>query len=144
MGSVMLHGVQQTCVTSFNGYIGAVMPRKGDYKASLITTSSGNTVQDYANKHNIKEITIDTSLWSSGTVALDGSNYYVATVTGLTVYDQNCNVSLGASGTVPTTAEELAYNCIKYAITDTAKGSITLYATSVPTSSFIIRVKGVA
>lgn len=46
MGNVLIHGLSQKVVTSFNGYYGSVSPKKGDYTASLVTTSDDSTVQD--------------------------------------------------------------------------------------------------
>lgn len=91
---------------------------------------------------NVKTITISTSGWSSSTTTVNDSAYYTYKVTGLTIADENPDISIGVSGTLPTAAEQTAYECIKYAV---ASGStLTLYADSKPTSAFVINVRGVA
>lgn len=45
MGNVLIHGISQQVVTTFNGYYGDVKSKSGDYTASMITTDDDSTVQ---------------------------------------------------------------------------------------------------
>lgn len=45
MGNVLIHGITQRVVTSFNGYYGNIKSKSGDYTASMVTTDDESTVQ---------------------------------------------------------------------------------------------------
>lgn len=45
MGNVLIHGITQQVVTSFNGYYGNIKSKSGDYTASMVTTDDESTVQ---------------------------------------------------------------------------------------------------
>lgn len=45
MGNVLIHGINEQMVRTFNGTWGNVTPQKGDYTASLVTMASGDTVE---------------------------------------------------------------------------------------------------
>lgn len=156
-----------TGVSSWNGRTGAVKPQSGDYTAAMVgalssadvdnalSASSANPVQNKVvnaavseitknvnSLSSIKKVTVSTSGWASSTTTVNGSAYYTYEVTGLTVYDQNPDISIGASGTLPTSAEQAAYECLKYGIVSGT--TLTLYADAKPTSAFVINVRGVA
>ena len=91
-----------------------------------------------------KTITIAASAWSSATTVVAGNPYYTATVTGLTIYTDNPQISIAPSGTVPTTAEEANFSAIAYAVANVANGSITFYAYSKPAVAIAVLAKGVS
>lgn len=118
-------------VSSWNGRAGAVTPQKGDYTADMVG-------------FGVKSITVSPTGWSTSATTINGTAYYTYAVTGLTIDDDHPEVSIGVSGTatLPTADEQTAFECIKYGV---ASGStLTLYAESVPETSFVINVRGVS
>ena len=91
-----------------------------------------------------KTISIATSAWSNSTSTVNGNAYYVATVTGLTIYEENPQISISPAGTVPTTAEENAFSALAYAVANTTNGSITFYAYTKPSTAISVLAKGVS
>ena len=85
--------------------------------------------------------TIPITDWVSTTI--DGMAYYTYVISLTSVNTDVPDVMIGAADTLPTSAEQDAYNCIKYAIVDASALTLKLYAKSVPTANFYIRVKGV-
>lgn len=90
-----------------------------------------------------KSITIPTTGWS-GATTVDGSTYYTYTTTLTAVSDPHPSVLLGATGTLPTDAQKEAFGLVKYITVNTSNKELKLYAEAVPTTSFVIIVKGVA
>lgn len=93
---------------------------------------------------NAKSISIGASSWSNSTTTVNGRAYYIATVTGLTIYVENPEISIKPAGTVPTTTEEERFAAIAYAVANVSGGSITFYAYTKPTSTISVLAKGVA
>jgi len=91
-----------------------------------------------------KTITIGSTAWSSTTQTVNGRAYYVATISSLTIYVDNPEISIAPAGTVPTTAEEERFAALAYAVANVSGGSITFYAYTKPTSSISVLAKGVA
>lgn len=91
-----------------------------------------------------KTISIGASAWSSSTTTVNGRAYYIATITGLTIYVENPEISIAPAGTVPTTTEEERFAAIAYAVANVSNGSITFYAFTKPTASISVLAKGVA
>lgn len=160
-------------VVTFNGRNGAVVPQSGDYSASLISRGTSDVGTDLTkietdlssevsraksaeanlsseqtslfNKHSIAKITISTSgTWTSATV--NGESVYTYSIPLTAVYADIPTISLAASGSnaLPTAAEQTAYALVQFATVDASAKKLKLYATSVPTSDFVINVEGVA
>lgn len=91
-----------------------------------------------------KVITIATSAWSNSTSTVNGGDYYTATVSDLTIYEENPQISISPAGTVPTIAEESAFSALAYAVADVENGTITFYAYSKPSSALNVLAKGVS
>lgn len=111
-------------------------------KDQLDTDAAGH-LQNEVDTINAKiqkqvEVTIQTSSWSSTTTTVNGTAYhtYQVQLTGLFV--DSPTIGIGAIGTLPTEAEQEAYNSWAYATVDTETLVITLYAESVPTDNFNI------
>ena len=60
------------------------------------------------------------------------------------VYKPIPSVCIGSSSVLPTADEQTAYNCIKYSTVDADTLTLKLYAESVPTSAFYVKVIGAA
>lgn len=91
-----------------------------------------------------KTITIPASAWSANPSTVSGNSYYIATISNLTIYTENPQISIAPSGTVPTTAEEANFSAIAYAVANVANGSITFYAYSKPAAAIAVLAKGVS
>ena len=91
-----------------------------------------------------KTIAIGASVWSSTPSTVDGNSYYIATITGLTIFVENPEISIAPTGTVPTTTEENRFSALAYAVANVSAGSITYYAYTKPTSTIRVLAKGVA
>lgn len=89
-------------------------------------------------------ISIAASAWSSSATTVNGNSYFTTTVTGLTIYEDNPQIAISPTGTVPTTAEENAFALLAYAVADVASGSITFYAYTKPSTTITLMAKGVA
>ena len=93
--------------------------------------------------YTISTIEVPSSGWSSTTTTVDGSAYYTQTIKVESVEIVHPNVSLGASGTLPTTAEKTAYGCLDYVTVDILDNTITFYAIVKPSSNFVVIVEGI-
>lgn len=84
------------------------------------------------------EVTVLANSWSSTTTTVNNIAYYTYQIqlTGLFVVSPT--IGIGAIGTLPTEAEQEAYNSWAYATVDTEDLVVTLYAEEVPTSNFNI------
>ena len=112
--------------------------------ASAAAKSATQAAND-ANYHDVAIITVNHSgAWTSTTV--NGSAMYAYSVGLSAVYADVPTVSLAASGAnaLPTAAEQTAYALVQFATVDASAKKLKLYATSVPTSDFVINVEGVA
>ena len=112
--------------------------------ASAAAKSAAQAAND-ANYHDVAIITVNHSgAWTSTTV--NGSTMYAYSAGLSAVYADVPTVSLAASGSnvLPTAAEQTAYALVQFATVDASAKKLKLYATSVPTSDFVINVEGVA
>ena len=91
-----------------------------------------------------KTISIGSSAWSNSTQTVNGRAYYVATISSLTIYVENPEISIAPAGTVPTTTEEERFAALAYAVANVSGGSITFYAYTKPTATISVLAKGVA
>lgn len=87
---------------------------------------------------------VDLTNWSTDTTSQSGVTLYKKAVSVTNVYVDCPTVDIGANGsTLPTSAEQTAYNLLQYATVDDAVPCIYLYASAIPTTAFYIKVKGV-
>ena len=91
-----------------------------------------------------KTIAIAASAWSNSTTTVNGNAYYTATISDLTIYEENPQISIAPAGTVPTTAEENNFSVLAYAVANVASGTITFYAYTKPTAAISVLAKGVS
>ena len=103
------------------------------------------TLTTVNNKHKVSTFEVTTSSWSQDTTSQSGSTLYKKSVTLSHVYVENPSVEIGAaSGSVlPTTAQQTAYDLLKYVTCDSTVPCLYLYATDIPTDTFYINVEGV-
>lgn len=89
-------------------------------------------------------LAVDLTNWSTDTTSQSGVTLYKKAVSVTNVYVDSPSVDIGASGVLPTSAEQESYDLIQYATVDDAVPCIYLYASAVPTTAFYISVKGVS
>lgn len=109
---------------------------------AFATKASGVVQANLDNRHLTTKFAITTASWSTDATTVNSIAYYTYTITLTAVYDAYPEVFIGYD-TPPTADEQDAYNCIKYASVDAETLKLTLYAESVPTADFNIRVRGV-
>ena len=103
-----------------------------------ITTVNTNQT----NKHKVTSKSVATTGWTSDTTSQSGNTLYKKTIALSHVYvDAGAvEVSIGASGVLPSVAEQESFDLLQYT---TINGTtLTLYASAVPTTAFYINVEG--
>lgn len=85
-------------------------------------------------------VTILSSGWSNTTTQINGVDYYTYTVQLTDVFVDSPAIGIGAAGTLPTEAEQEAYDTWEYATVDDVTKVLTLYSEEVPTDNFVIIV----
>ena len=90
---------------------------------------------------------VDTINWITDTTSQSGVTLYKKQVPLSNVYNQCPDVSIGVSSNslspLPSTAQQEAFNLVKYVTIDDVVPCIYLYAKSTPETTFYITVKGV-
>lgn len=87
---------------------------------------------------------VDLQNWTSDTTSQSGTTLYKKAITLTNVYVDCPTIDIGcASGsTLPTVAEQNAYNLLQYVTVDDAVPCLYLYASAIPTTAFYITVRG--
>ena len=116
-----------------------------EYTASAVAVTSITATysKSGAGSERSSEFTIYTSSWSGTKTVVDGGDYYTYTINLTKVYTDHPTIGIGAAGTLPTEAEQTAYDIWQYATVDKANLQLKLYSTEVPSSNFKIIAKGV-
>lgn len=91
----------------------------------------------------VTQFGVAVATWSTATTTIDGTAYYTYVIPLTAVNTDVPDVMIGAADTLPTADEQDAFNCIKYAVVDDVAKTLTLYAESLPTSLFYVKVRGV-
>lgn len=81
--------------------------------------------------------------WTQDTTSQSGVTLYKKQIALTNVYKDVPDVSIGASTGLPSTAEQTAYDLLKYVTVDSAVPCLYLYASEIPTTAFYINVEGV-
>lgn len=82
-------------------------------------------------------VTIATSDWSSTTSTVNGRAFYTAKKTLNSVSSDYPTIICGTVDTLPSNAEQTAFDCINYAAADTSTKTVTFYAIQKPTSAVV-------
>ena len=87
-----------------------------------------------------KQFEVTTSGWTADTTSQSGTTLYKKALLTEYTIENVLSVNIGASDTtLPTTAQQTAYDLVQYATLD-GNGIIYLYASAIPTDSFFIKV----
>lgn len=118
------------------------------YDTSLSSLATGdllvynNTNLKWENKPVLKVTSkqVATTGWTSDTTSQSGTTLYKKTISLSHVYVTSPIVDIGASGVLPTTAQQEAYDLLSYV---TINGTtLTLYGTAIPSTSYYINITG--
>ena len=108
----------------------------------LIESGAVNSLkQTLENKHKVTSFKVNTSGWTTNTSMQSGTTLYKKSIALSRVYADVPTVDIGASGVLPTSAEQTAYDLLRYASIDGT--TLYLYASAIPTTAFYINVEGV-
>ena len=108
-----------------------------------VNTAVGTTNTTITNKHKVTRFEVSTSSWASDTTSQSGTTLYKKSIALSHVYVDSPSVDIGATGVLPTTAQQEAYNLLQYVTVDSAVPCLYLYASDIPTNAFYINVEGV-
>lgn len=98
---------------------------------------------DVNNKHKVSNFEVSTTGWTADTTSQSGTTLYKKQITLNHVYVESPSVDIGASGVLPTVAQQTAYDLLQYVTIDDTVPCLYLYASDIPTDSFYINVEGV-
>ena len=109
-----------------------------DLSTLSTTVTNNNTAQN--NKHKVTSKQVATTGWTSDTTSQSGTTLYKKTITLSHVYVTSPIVDIGASGVLPTTAQQEAYDLLQYV---TINGTtLTLYGSAIPSTAYYINITG--
>lgn len=118
------------------------------YDTSLSSLATGdllvynNTNLKWENKPVLKVTTksVATTGWTPTTTAQSGVTLYKKTIALSHVYVTSPIIDIGASGVLPTVAQQEAYDLLQYV---TVNGTtLTLYSSAIPTTAYYINITG--
>lgn len=135
--------------TTVSTAIGNVDTKVGNL-SSLTTTAKTSAVAaineldgDIGNSHKVTSIAVDLTNWTSDTTSQSGTTLYKKQISLNHVYVDSPTVDIGASGVLPTVAEQESYDLLQYVTCDDSIPCLYLYASAIPTTVFYISVVGV-
>lgn len=120
-----------------------------EVNGGLSGKASSQSVTDLStavnNKHKVTSIAVDTSNWSSDTSSQSGTTLYKKTISLNHVYVDSPSIDIGAASgaTLPTAAQQTAYDLLSYVTVDSAVPCLYLYGTDIPTDAYYINAEGV-
>ena len=86
---------------------------------------------------------ISTTGWIADTTSQSGVTLYKKSVSINHIYKNCPDISIGAAAGLPSTAEQEAYDLLKYVTVDDTVPCLYLYASAIPTNGFYINAEGV-
>jgi len=118
---------------------GAIDEVEGRLDTAETAITTNNTAQN--NKHKVTSKQVATTGWTSDTTSQSGTTLYKKTISLSHVYVTSPIVDIGASGVLPTTAQQTAYDLLQYV---TINGTtLTLYGSAIPSTAYYINITGV-
>ena len=150
--AVLSKSVMPTASADYNGipvlYIGStsanytkghtyVCEESGGVYSWTDVTPSGGTPQ-------VAQFEVTTSGWTADTTSQSGSTLYKKAIALTQVDTEFPTVNIGSTGSLPTKAQQTAYDLLQYVTVDSTVPCLYLYASAIPTNVFYIKVEGVA
>jgi hypothetical protein len=93
--------------------------------------------------NKVTSLAVDLTGWTSDTTSQSGTTLYKKQISVNHVYVESPTVDIGASGVLPSVAEQESYNLLQYVTVDDTVPCLYLYASAIPTMAFYINVEGV-
>jgi len=93
--------------------------------------------------NKVTSLAVDLTGWTQDTSSQSGTTLYKKQISLNHVYVSSPTVDIGASGVLPTVAEQESYNLLQYVTCDDTVPCLYLYASAIPTTAFYISVVGV-
>ena len=90
----------------------------------------------------VTTLQVSTTGWISDTTSQSGTTLYKKSVSLNHVYKDCPDISIGAAAGLPSTAEQAAYDLLKYVTVDDTVPCLYLYASAIPTNGFYINAEG--
>ena len=109
-------------------------------KTNIELGNKANTT-DVNNKHKVTSKQVSTTGWTADTTSQSGTTLYKKTIALSHVYVESPIVDIGASGVLPTVAEQEAYDLLQYVVVNGT--TLTLYGSEIPTTAYYINITGV-
>lgn len=135
---IALSSLDATTVTSA---IGTLQTNVGTLQGDM-TTAQGD-IDDLEAGNAVTTLSVDLTSWTSDTTSQSGTTLYKKQISVNHVYVESPTVDIGASGVLPTVAEQESYNLLQYVTVDDTVPCLYLYASAIPTTAFYINVVGV-
>lgn len=105
------------------------------------TWNAKPSTTDVNNKHKVTSKQVDLTNWSADTTSQSGTTLYKKTIALSHVYVDSPSIDIGASGVLPTTAQQEAYDLLQYV---TINGTtLTLFGSAIPSTAYYINITGV-
>jgi hypothetical protein len=93
--------------------------------------------------NKVTSLAVDLTGWTSDTTSQSGTTLYKKQISVNHVYVESPTVDIGASGVLPSVAEQESYNLLQYVTVDDTVPCLYLYASAIPTTAYYINVVGV-
>ena len=135
---IALSSLDATTVTSA---IGTLQTNVGTLQGDM-TTAQGD-IDDLEAGNGVTTLSVDLTSWTSDTTSQSGTTLYKKQISVNHVYVESPTVDIGASGVLPSVAEQESYNLLQYVTVDDTVPCLYLYASAIPTTAFYIKVTGV-
>lgn len=126
-----------------NGAVAQMIIAEYEASAVAVTSITAKYPNSGAGTERSSQFTIYVSNWSGTKTTVDGADYYTYTINLSKVFTDHPTIGIGAAGTLPTEAEQTAYDAWQYVTVDKENLTLKLYSTEVPASNFVIIAKGV-
>ena len=112
-------------------------------QGKALNDSLSDTNTAITNKHKVTSIQVTTSGWTADTTSQSGSTLYKKSISLSHLYVDSPSVDIGAASgsTLPTTAQQTAYDLLQYVTVDGT--TMYLYGSDIPTDAYYINVEGV-
>lgn len=127
-------------------YLSELRDYQGSASDGAVLTYNGGFGKWSPNKpHVVTSFEVTLTGWTADTTSQSGTTLYKKQVSLNHVYVTSPSVDVGAGTgyTLPTVAEQEAYNLLQYVTVDDSVPCLYLYASAIPTTAFYIKVEGV-
>ena len=117
----------------------------GNYELQVSHNGQGQIGYGWGISNNSSsQFEVTTSGWTADTTSQSGTTLYKKSIALSQVNTEMPIIGIGATGTLPTIAQQAAFDLLQYVTLDSAVPCLYLYASTIPTDAFYIKVEGVS